>query len=197
MGHGSGDLLLQWAADRLRQGVRPCDLVARPRLPESERRLARLGGDEFTALISGLGHPEDALIVAHRVPRSHAPTFRSGRSAVTLTTSIGIALYPEDGLSASALLKHADTAMYHAKDMGRDNCQFYSESLTARAMRRLNLETNLRLALERHEFFLVYQPLLDLASGRVESAEALIRWQHPEQGLIPPMTLFPPRKRTG
>ena len=197
LGHGSGDLLLQWAADRLRQSVRPGDLVARAGAPESEAAVARLGGDEFTTLISNLRHDEDALVVAHRIrDLMRRPFSLSGRD-VTVTASIGIALYPDDGLSASALLMHADTAMYHAKEMGRDNCQFYSASLTERAMQRLNLATNLRLALERDEFRLVYQPQLDLESGRVRTVEALIRWEHPEQGCILPKDFIPTAEENG
>ncbi len=197
LGHGSGDLLLQWAADRLRQSVRPGDLVARAGAPESETALARLGGDEFTTLIPNLKQADDALLVAHRIRDLMRRPFNLSGRAVTVTASIGIALYPEDGLSASALLKHADTAMYHAKDLGRDNCQFYSESLTERAMRRLNLEANLRLALERGEFALVYQPQLDLKSGRIQTVEALIRWEHPEQGCILPDDFIPAAEENG
>jgi len=180
LGHGSGDLLLQWAADRLKQSVRPADLVARAGAPESELALARLGGDEFTTVIANLRRAEDALPVAHRIRDLMRRPFQLSGREVTVTASIGIALYPDDGLSAATLIKHADTAMYHAKDLGRDNCQFYSRSLTERAMRRLNLEASLRLALERDELALVYQPQLDLESGQVECVEALVRWHAPE-----------------
>ncbi len=186
LGHGAGDLLLQWVSDRLRLAVRPADLVARNGSMEVEVDLARLGGDEFTLLIPQLQHGEDALSVAHRIHELMRRPFILENREIIVTTSIGIAVYPDDGEDAATLLKHADTAMYHAKDQGRDNCQYYSASLTQIAMRRLNLESNLRLALERGEFFLAYQPQLDLASGRIHSLEALIRWRHPEQGLISP-----------
>jgi EAL domain-containing protein (putative c-di-GMP-specific phosphodiesterase class I) len=124
------------------------------------------------------------------------PFFLEGRQVI-LTTSIGIALFPDDGEDAATLLKHADTAMYHAKDQGRDNPQFYSASLTQEAMRRLTLESNLRLALERRQFSLVYQPQLDLASGRIRSLEALIRWRHPDQGLVSPMEFIPAAEDNG
>jgi predicted signal transduction protein with EAL and GGDEF domain len=177
--------------------VRPLDLVARADHPDVEPELARLGGDEFTLLIPQLRHPEHALGLAHRIhEQMRRPFVLEGREVV-VTTSIGIALFPDDGEDAATLLKHADTAMYHAKDQGRDNCQFYSASLTREAMRRLNLESNLRLALEREEFFLVYQPQLDLATGRIHSVEALIRWRHPEQGLIPPMEFIPAAEENG
>jgi diguanylate cyclase (GGDEF)-like protein/PAS domain S-box-containing protein len=197
LGHGAGDQLLQWVADRLRLAVRPADLVARSDAMEVEVDLARLGGDEFTLLIPQLQHGEDALNVAHRIHTLMRRPFMLEGREIIVTTSIGIAVYPDDGLDAATLLKHADTAMYHAKDHGRDNCQFYSASLTQEAMRRLNLESNLRLALERGEFFLVYQPQLDLASGRIHSLEALIRWQHPQQGLISPVDFISAAEENG
>ena len=197
LGHGVGDLLLQTVAERLRQGVRPADLVARRDFDEVELDLARLGGDEFTVLIPELRHGDTAWAVAHRIQDLLRRPFAIGGREVVVTASIGIAVYPDDGEDAQTLVKHADTAMYHAKEQGRDNCQFYSSSLTEEAMRRLNLESNLRLALERGEFFLAYQPQLDLASGRIHSLEALIRWQHPQQGLISPMEFIPAAEENG
>jgi diguanylate cyclase (GGDEF)-like protein len=197
MGHNTGDLILQWAADRLQKGIRPDDMVSRVRDGETEVELARLGGDEFTALIPCISKPEEALIVAHRIRELMRRPFLLDGREVVLTASIGIALYPEDGEDADSLLKHADTAMYHAKDKGRDNCQFYSASLTQRVQQRLNLESNLRQALSRNEFSLVYQPQLDLSSGRIHSIEALIRWNHPEQGVISPMDFIPLAEENG
>ena len=197
MGHNTGDLILQWAADRLQQGIRPYDMVVRANVGESEVELARLGGDEFTALIPRIVKPEDALMVAHRIRElMRRPFLLEGRELV-LTASIGIAVYPEDGEDASSLLKHADTAMYHAKDKGRDNCQFYSASLTQRVQHRLNLENSLRHALARNEFSLVYQPQFDLIRGSIQSVEALIRWNHPEQGVISPMDFIPLAEENG
>lgn len=196
MGHGTGDLILQWAADRLRQSTRPSDLVSRVD-SAAESELARLGGDEFTVLLPNLDQSEDALIVAHRIREAMRRPFHLEGREVVLTTSIGIALCPDDGESADVLLKHADTAMYHAKEQGRDNCQFYSASLTQHAMQRMNLESDLRLAVERNEFFLHYQPQLDLDSGRIRSVEALIRWQHPTQGLVSPMSFIPVAEENG
>lgn len=197
LGHGAGDLLLRGVAARLKQGVRPADLVARSDPWEQELELARLGGDEFTVIIPRLRGTRDALAVASRIRElMRRPFFLEGRQVI-LTTSIGIALFPDDGEDAATLLKHADTAMYHAKDQGRDNPQFYSASLTQEAMRRLTLESNLRLALERRQFSLVYQPQLDLASGRIRSLEALIRWRHPDQGLVSPMEFIPAAEDNG
>jgi diguanylate cyclase (GGDEF)-like protein/PAS domain S-box-containing protein len=197
MGHNTGDLILQWAADRLQRGIRPSDMVSRPKDDPSEVELARLGGDEFTALIPNISRPEEALLVAHRIRElMHRPFMLDGREVV-LTASIGIALFPSDGEDAASLLKHADTAMYHAKDKGRDNCQFYCSSLTQRAQQRLQLESSLRQALVREEFSLVYQPQLNLVNGRIQSIEALIRWNHPEQGTISPMDFIPLAEENG
>ncbi len=197
MGHNAGDLILQWVSDRLQKSIRPYDMVSRLPADESGVELARLGGDEFTALIPRIAQPENALLVAHRIRELMRRPFMLDEREVVLTASIGIAVYPDDGEDASTLLKHADTAMYHAKDQGRDNCQFYSASLTQRAQQRLNLEGYLRHALARNEFSLVYQPQFNLASGRIESVEALIRWNHPEQGIISPLEFIPLAEENG
>lgn len=188
MGHIAGDLILQQAADRLRQALRPSDMVSRP---ISEVELARLGGDEFTALVIDIARPEDVMSVADRIHEQMREPFLIDQRDVLLTASVGIAMFPDDGDNAMTLLKHADTAMYHAKEAGRDNWQFYRASMTERAQERLDLSTSLRLALERSEFTLVYQPQFDVAAGRVLSVEALIRWQHPVQGPIPPLDFIP------
>jgi len=196
-GHGVGDRLLREVADRLRQGVRPSDQVARNDGMANEVDLARVGGDEFSMLIPQLQQVDSALIVAQRIHVLMQGQFVQEGRDVVLTTSIGIAVYPDDGKDAGTLLKHADTAMNHAKAQGRNNCQFYSAAMTQGAMRRLHLESNLRLALERGEFSLVYQPQFDLASGRIHSLEALIRWQHPVQGFISPMDFIPAAEKNG
>ena len=199
LGHNVGDMVLQWSAERLRHAIRPGDLLSRQDevLLDLEVELARLGGDEFTVLIPNISKPEDALVIAHRIRElMHRPFVLDGQEVV-LTTSIGIAIYPDDGNAAATLLKYADTAMYHAKEEGRDNCQFYSASLTERAQRRFTMGSNLRLALERDEFSLLYQPQLDLATGTINSVEALIRWQHPEQGIASPMEFIPLAEENG
>jgi diguanylate cyclase (GGDEF)-like protein len=197
LGHHAGDLILQWAADRLQNALRPSDVVSRGAHAGTEVQLARLGGDEFTALVCDLGRGEDALGVAHRLrDLMRRPFVIDGRDVV-MTSSIGIALYPDDGLDAETLLKHADSAMYHAKSQGRDNCQFYSASLTRQAMQRLERASDLRRALERNEFGLVYQPQFDLASGQVRSVEALIRWNHPTHGVVAPLDFIPLAEEIG
>ena len=163
----------------------------------SEVKLARLGGDEFTVVIPNLPRAEDALILAYRIREAMRRPFQLESRDVVLTASIGIALYPDDGKNAEALLKHADTAMYHAKNEGRDNCQFYNIDLTLHAEKRMHLENDLRNALQQNEFHLVYQPQLDVATGSIQSAEALIRWQHPQQGLISPLDFIPLAEENG
>ena len=201
MGHAAGDLLLQWAAERLRDGLRPTDTLSRPMELEPraarEVELARLGGDEFTALIVDIHRPADAVVVAQRIGAlMRRPFVIEGRD-VTLTVSVGIAIYPEDGTDAATLLKHADTAMYQAKRLGRDNAQVYSASLTQEITVRMDLDRSLRVAVERDEFHLVYQPLIDLSSGRVTGVEALIRWRHPQRGLVSPLEFIPLAEQNG
>lgn len=191
MGHNTGDAILQSTANRLKSSTRPSDFVSRGIADHPEIKLARLGGDEFTVVIPNLPHAEDALILAHRIRETMRRPFHLESRDVVLTASIGIALYPNDGEDAETLLKHADTAMYHAKNEGRDNCQFYNLELTLYAEKRMHLENDLRNALQQNELHLVYQPQLDVASGSIQSVEALIRWQHPQKGLISPLDFIP------
>jgi diguanylate cyclase (GGDEF)-like protein/PAS domain S-box-containing protein len=201
MGHAAGDLILKWAAERLRDSLRPSDLLSRPMVLGNEReadiKLARLGGDEFTALLLNIENPEDVMAVAQRIGEQMRRPFVVEGREVNLSASIGIALYPDDGQDAATLLKHADTAMYHAKNSGRDNAQVYSASLTRDILRRLELNSHLRAALDRDEFHLVYQPQVDVASGRIHSVEALIRWSHPTRGLVSPLEFIPLAEETG
>ncbi len=198
LGHNSGDQVLLWTADRLRDALRPADAISHQGLSvELEASMARLGGDEFTLLITDVKSPEDVLAVAHRIGALMRRPFALDGREFTLTSSIGVAVYPEDGPDAHTLLKHADTAMYHAKRSGRDNSQMYRAALTEQALNRLELETSLRVALPRGEFALRYQPLIDMARARVCAVEALIRWEHPERGLIAPLTFIPLAEETG
>jgi diguanylate cyclase (GGDEF)-like protein/PAS domain S-box-containing protein len=197
MGHSAGDLVLQSAAERLRQGLRASDLVSRGSNAPADVELARLGGDEFTALIVDIARPEDALAIAQRVLELMRQPFHVGERQVLLTASIGIAVYPEDGADGATLLKHADTAMYHAKDLGRDNCQYYSAALTELALQRMELGASLRQALERAELSLAYQPQIDAITGSIVAFEALIRWQHPVRGTVAPMEFIPLAEANG
>lgn len=197
MGHNTGDVILQWAADRLQSSTRSSDFISRSNTTDYEIELARLGGDEFTVVIPNLTRTEDALALAHRIRETMRRPFRLDSRDVVLTASIGIALYPDDGEDVEALLKHADTAMYHAKTEGRDNCQFYSVMLTREAEKRLNLENDLRNALKNNEFHLLYQPQFDVKESCFKSVEALIRWHHPKQGLISPLDFIPLAEENG
>lgn len=186
LGHNIGDLLLKSVADRLADSVRHSDSVGRHAESESLTSLARLGGDEFTVLLTNLRDVQDASKVARRILDALASPFTIEGHEVFVTGSIGIAICPEDGDTVEALLKNADSAMYHAKEQGRNNHQFYSNAMNAVAAERLILEEELRHATEREEFVLFYQPQIDLRSMQVIGAEALIRWRHPHRGLLLP-----------
>ncbi len=197
LGHHTGDLLLQAAADRLRHVVRATDIIARPDSDRVDAQLARLGGDEFTALFRNLDDPDIAMNAAHRMREQMGRPFIIDGRDLRLTASVGIAVLPDDGDDASTLMKHADTAMYHAKELGRDNCQYYSADLTTRAMQRMTMERDLRIALEQGQFHLVYQPQIDTGTGRMVSVEALLRWRHPQRGLIAPLDFIPIAESNG
>ena len=179
LGHLVGDRLLVEVAQRLRAQVRECDIVA------------RLGGDEFIIAVAETAGMIAVEAVAQKLQAALSQPFVAEGHELHTTPSIGISLYPKDGDSAEALIRHADEAMYLAKSQGRDNWQFYSESISLVAAERLKIETGLRVALQRDEFLLHYQPQLDLASGRIVAVEALVRWQHPEMGLVPPDRFIP------
>ena len=202
LGHHVGDLILQGVAARLSSVLRSSDLVGRaiedfPQDAVDVMDIARLGGDEFTALLPRIQYPEDTLAVAQRIRRLICLPFLIEGRELVVTTSIGIATYPDDAGDATTLLKYADSAMYAAKAGGRDICEYYSSALTDRAMQRMSLESGLRLALERDEFRLTYQPQVDSRSRAICAVEALIRWQHPEKGLVPPMDFIPLAEEIG
>ncbi|HXM78361.1 MAG TPA: EAL domain-containing protein [Thermoanaerobaculia bacterium] len=175
LGHSIGDDLLRRVAERLGGCVREGDTIA------------RLGGDEFTVLVPGLPDDEDAAKIAHKILEAIRLPFFIDRRELFVTTSIGVAIYPTDGNDAETLIRNADTAMYRAKEQGRDNSQLYTAAMNSKALERLSLENRLRQAIQNEELVVYYQPIVDLETNRIRSAEALVRWQHPDLGLLPPL----------
>lgn len=197
LGHHIGDLLLKHVADRLMDSVRHSDTIGRTTDTDRNHELARLGGDEFTVLLTNLRDVQDAGKVARRILEALARPFSISGHEVFVTVSIGIAIFPTDGDSVDLLLKSSDTAMYHAKEQGRNNFQYYSNAMNAAANERLMLEAEVRQATEREEFVLYYQPQVDLRSGRIVGAEVLIRWLHPQRGLLGPNEFLQAATDTG
>lgn len=185
LGHSVGDALLGGVAERLRECVREGDTIA------------RLGGDEFTLILTDLAKPDDVAEVAKKLLGSFSTPFYVESRELFVTASIGISVYPTDGETAETLLKHADTAMYRAKDLGRNHFQFYVPSMNARVSERLAIETGLRRALERNELRLVYQPQVDLQSNELIGVEALLRWHRPDGETVPPADFIPVAEETG
>jgi diguanylate cyclase (GGDEF)-like protein len=174
LGHSMGDSLLKAVAERIRTCVRDGDTVA------------RFGGDEYTLLIPRVEHIEDAAKIAEKVIEMLKIPFVINGQELFVTTSIGISIFPHDGADPETLVRNADTAMYRAKEQGRDNYQLYAPEMNARALERLALENMLRRALKQNELTVFYQPLIDLGSGAIAGVEALVRWRHPELGLLLP-----------
>ncbi|MCC7683093.1 EAL domain-containing protein [Janthinobacterium sp. FW305-128] len=201
LGHDVGDHLLKVVSERLRETIRPSDLVLRAEhefeASSGGSNLARLGGDEFTILIPDLERVEDALNVAHRVKEAMRRPFMIEGHEIFVTASIGISLYPEDGEDCNSLLKYADTAMYHAKNCGKNNAKLYSSSLTMEIMSHVKMEVGLRKALQNNELYLLYQPQIDVPSTQIVGVEALVRWRHPERGIISPTEFIPLAEETG
>lgn len=185
LGHHVGDELLRAMAERLKSSVRESDTVA------------RLGGDEFVLLINGQGDPEAVAVVLERMLSDISQPWTIAQGDFNVTCSIGVALYPDDGESADTLLKHADSAMYRAKEKGRNNFQFFTAELNALITQRLELENKLRRALEREQFTLHYQPRIDMQTRRIVGAEALIRWQVADHEIVPPAKFIPIAEEIG
>ncbi len=185
LGHEFGDALLCDVAHRLTDGLRSGDFVA------------RLGGDEFVILFENLGHDEHAAGLADKINDVLAPAFRLEGQEVSVSVSIGISTFPECGDDAASLMKTADVAMYRAKESGRNTYHFYSRSVHAEMSRRLQLEADLRSAIRNDEFTLEYQPIADLRTGEIAAVEALLRWHHPDHGLVRPLEFIPILETTG
>lgn len=185
LGHSAGDRLLRAVARRILGCIRESDTAA------------RLGGDEFTVIVTGITQGEDVARVARKILGALSRPFVVDGSELYMTSSIGISLYPTDGPDVESLVRNADIAMYRAKSNGRNNFQFYMPAMNHLALERIELETNLRLALEREEFVVYYQPQVDARSGRVTGLEALVRWNHPHLGLLSPDRFIPLAEETG
>ncbi|MES2150419.1 MAG: EAL domain-containing protein [Pseudomonadota bacterium] len=179
LGHGIGDSLLKSVAQRLEASVRASDTVS------------RIGGDEFLVLLSEVEQANDAGIIAEKLIAVLAEAHRIAGHDLQVSMSIGISVYPDDGRDAETLIKNADLAMYHAKDSGRNNAQFFTPDMTVRSVERQTVESELRRALDHGEFELYYQPKINLSTGVTIGAEALIRWHHPRRGLISPAQFIP------
>ena len=185
LGHQVGDLLIKEVAERMQHCIRKGDTVS------------RLGGDEFVVTLEGLQQAEDAAQVAGKIIKSVSRPFHIAGHTLNTSCSIGISIFPLDADDDRALMKNADTAMYHAKERGRNNYQFFSPEMNVRAVERHNLESALRQAIERQEFTLYYQPQVDIRAGQVVGMEALLRWQHPERGLLSPATFIGVAEESG
>ena len=185
LGHAVGDELLKDVAHRLRDSVRDSDIVA------------RLGGDEFVVVLTEVEDATTAARIADKILHTLALPYRIGEEELHSTASIGLAFYPNDGEDGETLMKNADTAMYHAKSLGRNNVQFFTAEMNQTAMKRLTMDHDLRVAVETRQFVLHYQPQLDSWSGRIVGFEALLRWHHPRMGLVPPTEFIPIAEETG
>jgi diguanylate cyclase (GGDEF)-like protein/PAS domain S-box-containing protein len=185
LGHAVGDRLLQGVAERLKGCIRKSDTVA------------RLGGDEFLVILPAINQAEDATAITQKIIQTLASPMKISEQEVFTSTSIGIALYPADGYDADSLIRSADLAMYQAKEKGRNTYQFFSFEMNRKAQELLTLETDLRRALEQEQFVLYYQPQFDVATGRVTGMEALLRWRHPNRGLLSPDQFIPVAEDAG
>ncbi|HEX8949777.1 MAG TPA: EAL domain-containing protein, partial [Dissulfurispiraceae bacterium] len=179
LGHEAGDHLLKEVAARLRKTIRASDT------------LARIGGDEFNMILSDIAQEEDVTVIVRKILSSFQEPFTVDGHELYITTSIGVSIYPDDSGDVEVLLRYADIAMYHAKEHGRNNYQFYSPSINFRSFERIRLENMLRRAVEHGELEMHYQPQVDIKTRRVVCAEALVRWRHPELGLLKPDHFIP------
>ncbi len=190
LGHHAGDMLLQQLSERLTECLRDEDEVSLQKSDDPDAApqdtIARLGGDEFLILLSDIRSPSDCANVSERLLKMLAKPFVINEFEFFITSSIGISVFPADGRNVETLIKNADIAMYHAKEQGRNNYQYFNESMNRTAVERMNMENALRKAIQNQELMLYYQPKVDLHSGGIQGVEALLRWQHPELGMVPP-----------
>ena len=185
LGHEAGDALLKEVARRLRANIRESDTVA------------RIGGDEFNILLADIPRPEDVTAVARKIMGSFERPFLIAGHELHVTASIGISVYPDDSEETDTLFRYADIAMYHAKERGKNNFQFYNPDINVRSVERMLLESSLRQAIERGELSVHYQPQIDIRTGRIVCAEALVRWRHPERGMLSSNRFIPAAEEIG
>ncbi len=195
-GHHIGDLLLKNVSEIFQKGLRSSDTASRTVNDDANFLIARLGGDEFIILLSNINKPKNAAIVARRLLHDISKSYDLDGQKISITASIGISIFPTDGESVEVLLKNADSAMYYAKGKGRNNYQFYKESLNRAVMERFSLEQSLKVAIKKDELLLYYQPQVELSTGKIVGAEALIRWLHPTQGMMQPDMFIPIAEET-
>lgn len=196
-GHNFGDKFLQAVSDRLEKKIRRIDTLACVEEDNLQTTIARLGGDEFTILLREIKEPQDASRVAQRIVDLFSQPFHIENRVIFISTSIGIALYPNDGKDVDTLLKNADTAMYHAKEKGRDHSQFFSEHMNIEALERFSLENSLRSTIDKEDFQLYYQPQYNSSTDKIIGVEALIRWMHPDRGMLLPDAFIPIAEESG
>jgi diguanylate cyclase (GGDEF)-like protein/PAS domain S-box-containing protein len=197
LGHRAGDRVLEKVAARLRQVTRDYDAISREGEVGPSLAIGRLGGDEFLLAITDLEEPGDAAVVAGRIVAALRLPILTEDGEILVSGSVGVSVYPQDGDDVDELLKNADTALYHAKDRGRNTYEFYSPQLSAATLDRVVLEKKLRTAVEKHGFTLHYQPQFDAAAGRIIGAEALLRWQDPDRGIVGPAGFMEVLESTG
>jgi diguanylate cyclase (GGDEF)-like protein len=185
LGHGTGDKLLKAVAERLKNSVRECDTVS------------RLGGDEFVLLFQEIEYADDLPVIGKKILERMSEAFFLNDREIYITASIGISVFPAGGADVETLLKNADVAMYLAKEQGRNNCQLYCAAINDNAVGRMRMQSDLRRAVKGKEFVAYYQPQVELKSGRIVGAEALVRWKHPEFGLLAPSEFIPLAEETG
>jgi len=185
IGHHIGDLLLKEVANRIKSCIRLEDFVA------------RIGGDEFVIIISNIEEPSNAQVVAQKILQTLAPAYHLKTHVVRVSASIGIACYPHESTTYESFVQNADIAMYHAKSLGRNNYQYFTRELSDRYRQQINLEQDLKFALENNELYIVYQPIYNLLTKKIIAVEALLRWQHPRFGLISPNIFIPIAEEMG
>ena len=196
LGHDKGDKLLRAVTNKLVNLIRNSDYVARGD-EQAENIMSRLGGDEFILLVQNLIHPKEAYQIASRILNAISEPFVLDDREIFITTSVGISLYPNDGTTVDELLKNADIAMYHAKSKGRNNCQFYSKSMTSAAVEYQNLKDRLHRAVKNDEFLVYYQPIHSLSDRKLIGVEALLRWNPPDGDLVSPSKFITIAEETG